>query len=313
MSQGFRSDISLTQLRYFVRAAELGSMSRAAETLFVAQSAVSTSIANLERALGVTLFIRQRARGLELTSVGEQFLTHARLVLRALETAVQEVDASSLSGELSAGCFPTLIPFWMPSVCEAISREHPGLHTHVEEVHNDDLIEVVRSGRLEVALAYRFENPPKFMTATPIATVEMHAIVGQSHPLADRDAVTMTELAECSPFVMLDLKGSDDYFESAILAAATPPQILHRLGNYEAVRAMVARSRGFSLLNQIPAHDLTYDGGTVKRLRLLDPPPPLQIDCVYRSDQPLSRKAEAFIAACRDVADEFDPEGRASA
>ena len=308
MSQGFRSDVSLTQLRYFVRAAELGSMSRAADSLFVAQSAVSTSIGNLERALGVTLFIRQRARGLELTAVGEQFLTRARLVLRALERAVQEVDSGSLAGDLSAGCFPTLIPFWMPSVCESIASAHPGLHTHVEEVHTDDIIEILRSGRLEVALAYRFANPPEFVTATPIATVEMHAIVGESHPLADRDVVSLRELAECSPFVMLDLKGSDTYFEAAITSVPNPPDVLHRFGNYEAVRAMVARGNCFSLLNQVPAHDLTYDGRTVRRLRLADPPPPLEIVCMYRADEPLSRKAEAFIAACRQVADEFDPE-----
>ncbi|GGA66955.1 LysR family transcriptional regulator [Pseudoclavibacter endophyticus] len=307
MAQGLRSDISLTQIRYFVRAAELGSMSRAAASLFVAQSAVSTSIANLERALGVTLFIRQRARGLELTSVGEQFLTRSRLVLRAVDTAVQEVDASSLAGEFTAGCFPTLIPFWMPSVCDAIAMEHPGLHTHVEEVHDDDVLETLRSGRLEVALAYKFHPMPEYITATPIATVESYAIVGESHPLADRDVTSIAELAELSPYVMLDLKGSAPYFASAINAVERPPEILHRFGNYEAVRAMVARGNSFSLLNQIPAHDLTYDGRVVKHIKVTDGPPALEIDCLYRADQPLSRKAQTFIDACRDVADQFDP------
>lgn len=307
MAQGLRGDISLSQLRYFVRAAELGSMSKAAESMFVAQSAVSTSIANLERALGVTLFIRQRARGLELTATGEQFLTRTRLVLQALETAVQEVDTSSLTGDFSAGCFPTLIPFWMPSVCELIAQQHPGLHTHIEEVHTDDIIEILRSGRLEVALAYRFSDVPDFITATPIATVVTHAIVGESHPLADRDTVSIGELAEVSPYVMLDMPGSEHYFASAINAVPNPPVVLHRFGNYEAVRAMVARGNCFSMLNQVPAHDLTYDGRTVRRLRLSDPPAPLEIDCMYRADQPLSRKAQAFIDACRDVADQFDP------
>lgn len=307
MGQGFRGDISLAQLRYFVRAAELGSMSRAAESMFVAQSAVSTSIANLEKSLGVTLFIRQRSRGLELTAVGDQFLTRSRLVLRSLDTAVQEIDANSLAGDLTAGCFPTLIAFWMPSICEIIANDYPGLHTHVEEVHTDDIIEILRSGRLEVALTYRFAAYPDFITSTPIATIETHAIVGESHPLANRESVSIAELADVSPFVMLDMPGSEQYFATAINSVANPPEVQHRLGNYEAVRAMVARGKSFSLLNQVPAHDLTYDGRRVHRIRLTDPPPPLEIVCLFRSDQPLSRKAQTFIDACREAADQFDP------
>lgn len=305
MSRSFRGDISLTQLRYFVRAAELGSMSRAAESLFVAQSGVSTAIANLEFVLGVPLFIRKHARGLELTSAGEQFLASTRVVLRTLETAVQEVDARSLTGTFAAGCFPTLIPFWMPAVCEVIAREHAELHTRIEEVQNDQILDVLRTGHLEVALAYRFENPPEFIASTHIATVEAHAIVGASHPLADRDEVSITELTEHSAFVLLDLHGSGRYFESAIHSIARPPEILHRFGNYEAVRAMVARGTTFSILNQIPAHDRTYDGGSVRHLRLTDPPPPLEIECLSRAEQPLSRKAQAFIDACRAVSAEI--------
>lgn len=302
MAQGLRGDISLTQLRYFIRAAELGSMSKAAESLFVAQSAVSTSIANLERNLGATLFVRQRAKGLELTAAGHQFLAGARLVMRTLESAVHDVDPRELMGEFRVGCFPTLIPFWMPTVCSVLATTHPGLTTQVEEVNMDDILETLRTGRLEVALAYRFTTFPAWVSAIDIGTLPMHAIVGSDHPLADRGEVSIAELAREWPYIMLQIPGSSDYFQRAIDATEQPVEVLHRVSNYEAVRSMVARSNGFSLLNQMPHHETTYDGGRLRCLRLTDAPPPLGIVCIHRSDRQVSRKGQAFVDACLEVA-----------
>lgn len=302
MTQGLRGEISLTQLRYFVRAAEFGSMSRAAESLFVAQSAVSTSIANLERNLGTTLFVRRRARGLELTAAGQQFLTGSRLVLQSLETAVQDVDTRSIHGSFSVGCFPTLIPFWMPTVCGVLAANHPGLTTLVEEVRMDDLFETLRTGRLEVALAYRFGPLPPSIGSVEIGALPMHAIVREGHPLAGRRSTSIAELAASYPNIRLEIPGSAEYFARAIDATSEHAEVLHRVSNYEAVRSMVARSDGFALLNQVPTHPTTYDGGRVRCLALTDAPPPLEIVCLFRSDQHLSRKARAFIDACGEVA-----------
>ena len=65
-----KPDVTLAQLRYFIEAATHLSMTRAAEELFVAQSAVSSAIAQLEQQVGAQLFIRQRSRGLTLTPAG---------------------------------------------------------------------------------------------------------------------------------------------------------------------------------------------------------------------------------------------------
>ncbi len=64
------ADLTLVQLRYFVTAAMHRSMTEASIDLHVAQSAVSTAIAQLERSLGVQLFVRQRSKGLALTEAG---------------------------------------------------------------------------------------------------------------------------------------------------------------------------------------------------------------------------------------------------
>ena len=73
-----RLSFTLVQLRYFLAAAEDGTMTGAAKTLVVSQSAISTAIAQLERELGVQLFVRHHARGLTLTAVGEDFVRELR-------------------------------------------------------------------------------------------------------------------------------------------------------------------------------------------------------------------------------------------
>ena len=65
-----RHEVTLTQLRYFATAAERRSMTEAARELFVAQSAVSAAIGQLEQQVGTQLFIRQRSKGLVLTPAG---------------------------------------------------------------------------------------------------------------------------------------------------------------------------------------------------------------------------------------------------
>ena len=85
-------DISLTQLVYFARCAELSSMKEAAASLHVAQSACPRRSANLERRLGAPLFVRRRAKGLVLTAAGETFLIRTRRILADIDDAMAAVD-----------------------------------------------------------------------------------------------------------------------------------------------------------------------------------------------------------------------------
>jgi DNA-binding transcriptional LysR family regulator len=80
------------------------------------------------------------------------------------------------------------------------------------------------------------------------------------------------------------------------------PVVRHRFTSFEAVRAMVARGHGFTLLNQRPVHDLTYDGGRLVVIQLARDAG--RLDIVLASTRPasmLSRRAQAFAEQCRAV------------
>ena len=84
-----RPDVTLTQLRYFVKAATYSSMTKAADELHIAQSAVSAAISQLEQQIGTQLFIRHRARGLALTAAGEENRVVARILRRGASPSLR--------------------------------------------------------------------------------------------------------------------------------------------------------------------------------------------------------------------------------
>src|SRR4029078_13151808 len=102
-----QADVTLIQLRYFVKAASHLSMTKAAEELRIAQSAVSAAVSHLEHQIGTQLFIRHRARGLVLTAAGEEMLRDTRALLDHLDEglAVASGHVDTIRGRRRLGGF----------------------------------------------------------------------------------------------------------------------------------------------------------------------------------------------------------------
>ena len=268
---------TLAQLRYFVAAAEAGSMTAAAERLLIAQSAVSTAVSNLEQELSVQLFIRRKGKGLVATPAGERLLLQAReLLTHALDVAAEARGVEGgLSGPVRIGCFVTLAPFVVPGLLATTAQRHPRLGVDVLEGEADELDRALRTGRIDFAVTYDLGLGPGIARET-IASLPAHALVAADHPLAGRATIDLAELAD-EPFVLLDLPHSRDYFWSLVTATGITPEVRHRSHNYEAVRSLVALGHGFSVLHQRPATDHTYSGARVAALALTNEHPPLDL------------------------------------
>ena len=154
-------DITLTQLRYFVEAASQLSMTRAAERLNVAQSAVSSAIAQLERQVGTQFFVRQRSKGLVLTPAGELFTRDAQSILAHVEESLDNArgEQQSLAGRVRLACFSTLAPFLLPGVLTRLREEHPALILDVIETDTAGCMNALMTGQADLALCYDLSLP----------------------------------------------------------------------------------------------------------------------------------------------------------
>jgi DNA-binding transcriptional LysR family regulator len=293
--------ISLTQLRYFIRVAERESMTRAAEDLYVAQSAVSSAVAHLERELGVQLFIRRHAKGLILTTAGKELLLRTRQTLTSLAESLESIagETQAFWGPLQVVCFSPIAPFYLPSILAGLKTEHPGLEVHVTEAVAGEVGEYLESGRAEVALTYDLALGDG-IDRDVLAEIMPYAALPASHRLAGAASVRLADLVD-EPMILVDLPHSRDYFIGVFTDRGMQPNVAYRSSSYETVRAMVAQDHGYSLLHQRPATDSTYAGGHVVAVPLADEVQPLCVVVASLQSMRMSRRANAFAERCRIV------------
>ncbi|MGV1832318.1 LysR substrate-binding domain-containing protein [Agrobacterium vitis] len=126
--------LDVTKMRYFARIAELGSFTRAASELGVAQPALSLHVRALEEQLGLQL-LNRTSRGVVVTEAGQTLLVHAQAILRAIEQAeaATREQAKYPSGDVSLGILSSLSPILSIPVLEACDRRFPKIRLTISE------------------------------------------------------------------------------------------------------------------------------------------------------------------------------------
>jgi DNA-binding transcriptional LysR family regulator len=290
---------TLRQLEYFVAACEAGSVTEAAVNIHVAQSSVSSAVAQIEAALGVQLLIRHHAQGVSPTPAGRRFLVRARSLLR--EAADLERFASELtdaiSGLLELGCLITLAPLVTPRLCRSFRDAHPDVSIELVEAGQTELLAGLRDGTLTLALTYDLALTPD-IAFEPLAELPPHVVFAADHPLASRRSVTLEELAE-EPLVLLDRPHSREYFQSLFLARSLTATVAHRSTQPEAIRTLVANGYGYTIVNARPLIDRALDGRPLSTVPLAGSPRPMVLGVARHASARPTRVAAGFLEHCR--------------
>jgi DNA-binding transcriptional LysR family regulator len=220
-----RFPLTLTQLVYFAECAKTLNMTAASQELHVAQSAVSTAITQLERALGAPLFIRQHSKGLVLTPAGETLLRHSHQLFDHLNDTIETIRAeqSDIRGSITVACFNTLAPFLLPQLISTLQQRYPELAIEVTEGDHEESLAALRGGRAELAITYNLTDADGIDRAI-VGEFRPHVIVHTEHRLASRKRIALADVAD-DPFVLLDLPSSSAYFQGILLQAGIMPKI----------------------------------------------------------------------------------------
>ena len=123
--QSREQTINLKQLRFFVKVVEVGNITRAAERLHLAQTALGQQLRQLEDSLGVQLFVRH-SRGITLTQPGEVLYKHAISILQSVNAARRDVIASNgpPTEKINLGVTPSVLNLIGRASCREIGRAH---------------------------------------------------------------------------------------------------------------------------------------------------------------------------------------------
>src|SRR4051812_13419619 len=144
---------SLRQLQYAVAVADALSFRKAAQLCHVSQPSLSSQLAQLEQALGVRLFERDRRRVLA-TAAGKELIERARRLLVDADdlTAAARRASDPLDGTLRLGVIPTVSPYLLPHVTPALRADFPKLTAVWIEDKTDALVRALQTGALDAAL-----------------------------------------------------------------------------------------------------------------------------------------------------------------
>lgn len=179
--------VDLSQLRYFSAVAHHGSFSAAARALGMTQPGLTKAVRRLEASLACNLF-RRLARGVALTEQGQALLRHANQLNVQLLDAREEVRSLSRGaiGSIRIGAGPSWLTSALPGIIAKMSADYPGLTFRVFGGLKGKLIDLVRSGDLDLAVSALPNRIPQGMRAIPLTQDTLSIVARRDHPLRAR-------------------------------------------------------------------------------------------------------------------------------
>ena len=186
--------MELRQLRYFAKAAETLNFSHAANCLNIAQSSLSQQIKQLEDELGTQLFIRD-SHSIRLTEAGEEMLPFALRTIHDAEVCADRIRdlRKMLTGTLNIGVTHSFSPILTESVIYFI-KTYPKIKVNIVYKQMNELMELLSNHELDFVLAFKPIQPLPNVESHILFQNTVSAIVGNNHPLASKDKVSISEL-----------------------------------------------------------------------------------------------------------------------
>ena len=290
---GKPSGIQLVQVEGFLEVARRGSVSRAAEALFITQPTLTARLQGLERELGAALFLRT-SHGMRLTDAGRAWIPFAERALRALvdgRDALEQVMTAS-AGHLMIAAAPAVSTYVLPELLERFVQTHPRVEVSVRTGHSEDVVELVLRDEVQLGLGRAIRHPD--LELRPFHTEDLVLVCAPEHPFTQLSSVTMAQVA-AEKLIMFDRTSS--YYEitqGAFLSAGVRLHGLMELDSIEAAKKMVERDLGVALLpGTAVAREIA--GKTLRAVKMKDAPPMQNVIVAYRRRD--AGKPEGIVAA----------------
>lgn len=254
-------NVRLVQLRCFRAVAEQGGFTAAADHLCMSQSAVSQSVALLERTLGTPLLLRGRD-GATLTTAGTTALAEARAALAAVERlAACTASPRALTGPLRIGVVQSAAVRLLPGWLRRLRAGQPGIRVTLYEGRDTEIMDWVLAGVVEVGITSRTHAN---LAARAVFEDDYVVVVPDGHPLAAQGSVSLQQLH--GQRMLLSGGGCETLVEELLAAAASHPEIVCLVRDNATLASMVREGLGLTIMPELALPE-NQDGLGVLRLR----------------------------------------------
>ncbi len=239
----------------FVKTAEYGSFTKAAELLNYSQSSVSRMISDLEQAWNVALLDRS-AGGVKLTSDGMKLLPYAKSVVAEFEKLRMEVDELNglRSGLIRIGTFSSVATHWLPNIIKEFQKAYPNIEYELLLGDYTEIEEWVSEGRVDCGFL-RLPTRPELETIF-LERDKLMAVLPENHRLADCGKFPVAALCD-DPFMLLE-KGAKAEVSEIFERCGLTPNVHFTTWDDYAIMSMVESGLGISILPQLILKRVPY-------------------------------------------------------
>jgi LysR family transcriptional regulator, nitrogen assimilation regulatory protein len=235
------------RLKYFLRIAEEGSITRAATALGIAQPALSRQVRLLEQDLGITLFHRTR-RGVQLTEEGERLRSSTAAPLRQLELAVQYAGSplARIERGMLFGMVPTAAGVLAAPLLASLGAAFPNVHFHVAVADTDDLVQRMLNGAIDLAVINPVSDDRLFYRH--LLVEDLVLVGGPTSQLSPVSPVRFADLAAL-PLIMPSAQtGIRNTLENAALRRKVAITTRFSTDSLEVSKCLVGAGLGYAVM-----------------------------------------------------------------
>ncbi|MBO4493410.1 MAG: LysR family transcriptional regulator [Ruminococcus sp.] len=284
--------MTLQQLKYIIAIAETGSITTAAQRLFIAQPSLSKSVAELEKEMGITIFNRSN-RGVYLSEDGTKFLSYARQIVEQAELLENEYKSTSpprRAFAVSAQHYAFVVNAFVKLVKE-YGRDK--FEFSLRELKTAEIIEDVRTRRSDIGVLFlssfnreviRHILQNEEIRFEPLFTAKPHVFVSRSNPLVGRSYVTLDDL-KAFPRLTYDqgVKNSFYFAEELHITAESPKNIV--VSDRATLFNLLIGLDGYTISSGILSSDL--NGSNIVSIPL-ESDEEMEIGYIITTDRPMN-------------------------
>ena len=295
--RAFTRRIDLTSLQLFVAVCERGSIGKAAEQEFMATSAVSKRLSDLESAVGSSLLYRH-ARGATPTPAGQSLLHHARSVLFSLDKMQGELSeyADGVRGHIRVHANISAIVQFLPEDLGTFIRAHEQIKIDLEEHLSTEVVRAVHEGAADLGICHTgASGQTTGLQIRPYRQDQLALVVPSQHPLAKRRTLAF---AESLDWDHVGLHANSSIYLAMHAAAAEAGRSIRlriRVTGLDAMCRMIHNGLGVGLMPR-RAFDLMHGAGNLTCVTLSDAWAYRQIDLIARDFSSLPATARLLVA-----------------
>lgn len=256
--------MEIRQLRYLVRIVDLGSLSKAAADLYVAQPALSKQVASLEAELKAALLVRS-PRGVTPTEAGLAFYRQAQLLLRQLARVPDEVRSAdaSPSGVVALGMPYSASNILAPALVAAVRERLPGIRLAIAEEGSGYLEGLLAGGRLDLSLLYERDRLSPQIEERPLLVEELFLVMKSG----GKGDIALADTAKQQFILPGPANSTRQVVERAFAKAGLKLQLAAEVDGPWTTKAMVAEGLGATILSRPALYpEKTPTGLTVRRI-----------------------------------------------